>query len=101
MPEVAGIGRGRWLGRRVPQGGSGYPSKVLDAPSRLPRPTAKRRAVLCRPDGVAASVTMRPASLPPCALPDNKCQPVTTASGIEYGPLVGEPIAQRTSRPAA
>src|SRR3984885_16386063 len=30
--EAAGIGRGRWLGRRGPKGGSGYPSEELDAP---------------------------------------------------------------------
>ncbi len=66
--------------------GPGSPDKALDAPSQLPQSTAKRRTVLCRPDGVAASVTMHQASLPPRSLPDNKCQPVTTASRPEYGP---------------
>src|SRR4051794_12488987 len=82
-----------------PKGGSGNPSKVLDAPSRLLRPTAERRVSqrrpvhhapgmvqiapgersdrhslrhLCRLDGVASSVTMYPTSLPPSSLPDDK-----------------------------
>jgi len=80
------IGRGRRLGRRGPQAGPGSPAKVLDALSRLPRPTAKRRAVLCRPDGVARSVTMDKPSLPPRALPDNKCHPVMIVSSIKFGP---------------
>ena len=121
--EVVVIGLRRRLGRRMglrrppdgamgapflPQGGSGYPSKVLiacperrrrrrrRAPSRRPRPTAKRRAVLCRLDGVASSVTMHKTSLPPSSLPDNKCQPVTTASGAE-----GRPFRVTSSEPGA
>ena len=58
LPEVAVIGRGRRLARRAPKGGPGSPSEAIDAASRLLRPTAKRRAVLCRPDVVARSVTM-------------------------------------------
>ena len=50
---------------RAPPGGPGSPAKVLDAPSRLPRPTAKRRAGFCRPDVVASSVTMGSPSFPP------------------------------------
>src|SRR5205085_11226629 len=57
-PEAAVIGRRSRLGRRAPLGGPGSPTKVLDAPSRLLRSTAKRRAVLCRPDVVPRSVTM-------------------------------------------
>src|SRR6476619_3895450 len=65
--------------------GPGSPVEALDAGSRPLRPTARRQAVLCRPDGVAASVTMYSTSLPPRSLPDNKCQPVTTAFGGEAG----------------
>src|SRR5688572_32606459 len=42
---------------------SGSPAEVLDEASRLPRPTAKRRAGFCRPDGVARSVTDESSSL--------------------------------------
>src|SRR4051794_23092987 len=58
VPEVVGIGRRGRLTRRGAKGGSGYPSEALDAGSRPLRPTAKRRAVLCRLDCVARSVTM-------------------------------------------
>src|SRR5688500_16311681 len=85
VPVVAVIGRGRRLSRRAPPAGPVCPAKVFDALSHLPRPTAERRAVLCRPGSVAASVTMQMASRPPRFLLDNKCQPVTAASGTESG----------------
>jgi hypothetical protein len=94
-----------------PKAGPGSPDEALDAPSRPLRPTAKRRVSrgrpvhhapgmvqiapgerssrhslrhLCRPDGVASSVTMHETSLPPSSLPDNKCQPVMIVSSARF-----------------
>ena len=58
-PEVVGIGRGRGLSRRAPPAGPGSPAKVLDARSRLPRPTAKRRVWTLKGQKAAKSLCAR------------------------------------------
>src|SRR5688572_15330172 len=61
-PEpITGGGRDRpekAAGKERAEGRAGSLSEELDAASQLLRTTSKRRAVLCRPDVVARSVTM-------------------------------------------
>jgi len=89
------IGPGKRLDRRGPKSGSGNPVEELEAASRFPGPTAKRRAVFCRLDGVASSVTMHTASLSPSSLPDNKIQPVTINSYLKGRPYPCDSINWR------
>src|SRR5688500_13717472 len=69
----------------TPPAGPGSPAKVLDAPSRLPRPTAERRAgFAARTSSLVGhdGVSIAPSSL----LAGQQIQPVTTASGIGFRP---------------